>query len=177
VARVTGVDPTQPEPIPRRVRDIDWRAWEPRDRATLLFVVRDEKVLLIRKKQGLGAGKINAPGGRIEPGETPLADAVREVEEELGTTPPGVSERGELSFQFIDGYSIHAVVFLAQDCAGEAHETGEATPLWVPLEAIPYSEMWADDALWVPLLPAGARFRGRFVFDGDHMLDHELVRL
>ncbi len=48
-----------------------WENWEPRERATLCFVRRENEVLLIRKKRGLGAGKINGPGGRIEPGETP----------------------------------------------------------------------------------------------------------
>ena len=55
----------------RTVDAIDWSAWSPVDRATLIFVRQDDQVLLIRKKRGLGAGKINAPGGRIEAGETP----------------------------------------------------------------------------------------------------------
>ena len=41
----------------------------------------------------------------------------------------------------------------------------------VDCDAIPYDEMWADDHLWVPHLLAGRRFAGRFVFDGDVMLD------
>ncbi|MBT4161861.1 MAG: NUDIX hydrolase, partial [Gammaproteobacteria bacterium] len=49
-----------------KVAAIDWENWEPEEVATLLFVVRDGRVLLIRKKRGLGAGKINGPGGRLE---------------------------------------------------------------------------------------------------------------
>ena len=158
----------------RRVVDIDWSRWKPRDRATLLFVVRDGQVLLIHKKRGLGAGKINGPGGRIEPGESARAGAIREVQEELGVTATGVSEGGELSFQFVDGYSIHAVVFTASGCVGEPRETDEAIPVWVRADCIPYARMWADDPLWLPLLLAGRRFSGRFVFDGDRMLDHDL---
>ena len=74
----------------RSLEDVDWERWEPRQRATLLFVVRRDEILLIHKKRGLGAGKINGPGGRLEPGETPLACAIREVEEELCVTPEGV---------------------------------------------------------------------------------------
>ena len=33
--------------VPRRVRAIDWDRWEPVDRATLLFVIREGRVLLI----------------------------------------------------------------------------------------------------------------------------------
>ena len=50
-------------------------------------------------------------------------------------------------------------------------------PLWVSTEAIPYDAMWADDALWLPELLQGRRFAGRFVFEGDTMLSHELVNV
>ena len=66
-----------------RLQDIDWQKWKPQQRATLVFVIRDGEILLIRKKKGLGAGKINAPGGRIGSGETPAEGAVREAQEEL----------------------------------------------------------------------------------------------
>ena len=56
---------------------IDWSTWQPQMLATLLFIFRDGEVLLIRKKRGLGAGKINGPGGKIDPGETPEQCAVR----------------------------------------------------------------------------------------------------
>ena len=161
--------------VPSRVCDIDWDRWIPDDVATLLFVVKGGRVLLIRKKRGLGAGKVNAPGGRLEPGETALACAVREVQEELCVTPLAPVHHGELRFQFADGYKLHGHVFRSHDCEGEARETDEAVPLWTALDAIPYAEMWKDDALWVPVLLAGGRFDGRFIFDGDAMLDHALT--
>jgi 8-oxo-dGTP diphosphatase len=154
-----------------------WDDWTPVDRATLVFVFRDEEVLLIRKLRGLGAGKINGPGGRIEPGESRIDCARREVEEELRVTPLNLDERGELRFQFVDGHSIHAFVFVAEGCVGEPTATDEAVPLWTPRATIPYDSMWEDDRLWVPLLLSGRRFRGRFVFDGDEMLTHEVVEV
>jgi len=56
----------------RALHDMDWDAWTPRQRATLVFIVRDGQVLLIHKKRGIGAGYINGVGGRLEPGETPF---------------------------------------------------------------------------------------------------------
>lgn len=153
----------------------NWTTWEPRVRANLLFVVRDEKILLIRKKRGFGAGKINGPGGKIDPGETPLQSALRETEEELGIRPRGAIQHGELHFQFRDGYSLHCAVFHAQDFEGEPHETDEAVPLWTPLDAIPYDEMWADDRHWLPLLIKGVHFTGYFEFDGEQLLDRRIV--
>lgn len=70
-----------------RLEDIDWASWTPYERATLLFVICGGHILLIHKNRGLGAGKINGPGGRLVPGESPLQGAVREVQEELNVTP------------------------------------------------------------------------------------------
>ncbi len=159
---------------PSSVDDINWETWQPKERATLLFVIRAGSVLLIHKKLGLGAGKINGPGGRIERGESARDAAIREVEEELLTTPVDVRKAGELHFQFVDGFSIHGSVFTASDCRGEPRETDEAIPLWAPLDAIPYDRMWADDRHWLPLLLQGAPFRGYFIFDGDRMLDYRI---
>jgi len=160
---------------PTTADEREWRDWRPVDRATLVFVVRHDQTLLIRKKRGLGAGKINGPGGKLEPGESPAACAVREVEEELCVTPTGLVQAGELQFQFRDGYSIHVDVFRADGCLGEARETDEAVPLWTAIDRIPYDEMWEDDSVWLPLLLVGEYFRGRFVFDGDRMLDSAIV--
>ncbi len=159
------------------VTDIDWAQWTPQQRATLLFVIRDGQILLIHKKRGLGAGNINGPGGRLEPGETPRQAAIREVQEELCITPQAVQFRGELKFQFVDGLSIHCSVFTAPRFSGTPTETDEAIPLWVPLDAIPYDQMWADDRIWIPLMLQQHPFRGCFVFDADRMLDHHIERL
>ena len=160
---------------PSRVTEIDWGAWTPHDTATLLFVLDGERVLLIRKKRGLGAGKINAPGGRLEPSETALAAAVREVEEEVCVTPFEIEARGTLKFEFVDGYRLEAHVFVARGYRGEPAETDEAIPLWFSQRELPFQEMWADDALWLPLVLRGEIVTGRFIFDGDAMLDHELT--
>lgn len=152
-----------------------WHDWTAVDRATLVFVFRGAEVLLIQKLRGLGAGKINGPGGRLEPGETAFECATREVQEELCVTPKNLALVGELRFQFLDGHSIHGFVFTADDCEGEPLPTDEAIPQWTNRSAIPYDEMWADDRLWLPYVLEGKRFRGRFLFAGDYMLEHEVV--
>ena len=161
--------------VPERVAEIDWQSWQPVDKGTILFVIIDDEILLIHKKRGLGAGKINGPGGRLDDGETPFECAVREVEEELRISPSGVDEVGELQFQFVDGYSIHVWVFRASGFAGTPEETDEADPLWASIDEIPYDRMWPDDRIWLPLLLEKRPFLGRFVFDDDSMLDHELI--
>jgi len=156
------------------VAEIDWSTWTPIDVAVLLFVIQGGRALLIHKKRGLGAGKINAPGGRIEPGETPELAAIRETREEVGVTPLSPRRRGRLRFQFVDGYSLDCHVLSSDGCEGEAYETDEAVPLWTPLHEFPFERMWADDRLWIPLMLAGRPFSGRFVFDADRIVDHVL---
>jgi len=159
----------------KRLEDVDWANWTPQERATLLFVIRDHQMLLIHKKRGLGAGKINGPGGRLDAGESPLQGAIREVQEELNVTPTGVQPCGELAFQFADGFSILVYIFTAKDCEGELQETDEATPLWIPLTQIPYDRMWADDRIWFPLMLAGKLFQGHLLFDGETLLGHHVT--
>ena len=146
----------------------------PVDITTVVFVLEGDRVLLIRKKRGLGAGKVNAPGGRVDPGETPAQGAARELWEEVRLRAGELRHGGAISFQFLDGYSTHMHVFRAADAQGTPEETDEAAPLWVPLDAIPYDQMWADDREWLPRFLAGERFRGWGLFDGDAMLDFKL---
>lgn len=148
----------------------DWKAWVPTERASLCFVIKDGRILLIQKKRGLGAGKVNGPGGRLEPGETALDAARRETREEVGVTPLGVALAGELHFQFKDGYALHCAVFTATGAEGTLVETDEAAPFWTDTSAIPFADMWTDDRHWIPWMLEGRRFRGFFCFDGDRML-------
>ena len=158
----------------RSVADVDWATWEPNIRATLLFVIRDGRVLLIHKKRGIGAGKINGPGGKIDPGETAIECAVRETREELHITATGVIEAGRLWFDFVDGTKIHCIVFRADDFDGDPTETDEAIPMWFPVDEIPFDRMWQDDELWFPSLLDRRPFELRATFDDDRLLDAEL---
>ena len=139
--------------------------------ATLCYILHEGRVLLIRKKRGIGAGKINGPGGKVDPGETPLAAAIREVEEETGVTPLDPVLHGELRFRFADGLVLHCMVYLADRFRGEPRETPEAVPLWFPADALPYAEMWEDDRHWLPLLLARQFFTGRVEVDGEKVID------
>jgi 8-oxo-dGTP diphosphatase len=159
----------------KHLSDIDWDDWQPKDPATLVFVIQDGKILLIDKKTGFGKGKVNGPGGKLEKGESPEACAVRECQEELKITVTQLKFCGQHRFQFVDGYSLLVWVYSSETFEGIPTETIEARPLWVPLDEIPYEKMWEDDHLWLPMLLAGQRFLGRWLFDGDTMLDYELL--
>ena len=157
------------------VSAFDWNGWKGEIPATLMFVLRDDQILLIEKKRGHGAGKVNGPGGKIDPGESPLQCAVRETEEELLISVRNPRKVAELWFQMSDYPSLLCHVFLATEFDGEPTETDEAVPLWSPLGKIPYERMWEDDRHWLPQVLAGESLLGKFVFDGERMVTKEIV--
>jgi len=141
--------------------------------ATLMFLCQGDQVLLIRKRRGHGAGLVNAPGGKLEPGETPLACAVRETREEVGieVDPRAVRELGELRFLDVDGSRIRGWVFRADGIDAAAVTTPEAIPFWVPMNAMPYAWMWPGDRFWLPWVLADRRFRASLLCDGAAVLE------
>lgn len=140
-----------------------------------MFVVEDSRVLLIRKKRGLGAGNINGPGGKLDPGETPEQCAIRETQEELCITPTQVRYGGELFFHAEDKMpNIHGYVYVATGYRGTPTETDEAIPIWTQLDDIPFEEMWQDDRFWLPQVLAGQSVKGWFSFEGEQLLDYKV---
>lgn len=147
-------------------------------KAVLCFLLRDGEVLLIRKKKGFGAGKINGVGGRVEPGERPEEAAVREVFEEVGVRVRSLEPAGTLEFYSIDSepdWLIH--VFLSRDFEGEPRESEEASPRWYRVGELPLEEMWEDDRVWLRYALSGKRVEGRFWYDREYsrLLKWELL--
>lgn len=146
---------------------LDWGTWTPEARCVLTVILTDNKVLLIEKKRGFGAGKVSVPGGHIEPGESAHTAAVRESVEEVGLVPHSPRHVGDLGFAFTSGFNMAVAVFLAESHSGRMTETDEAAPFWQSLDAIPYQRMWADDRIWLPHVLGGGTFKGDFVFEAD----------
>ncbi|MCR8455531.1 MAG: 8-oxo-dGTP diphosphatase [Candidatus Korarchaeota archaeon] len=132
---------------------------------TLLYIVENGKVLLIKKKRGLGAGLYNGIGGKVEEGEVPLQAVIRECIEEIGAEPLEIEWVGLLEF-YNDGVLYGFVhVFKARGLKGEPRESEEAAPMWFEIDKIPYDKMWEDDKFWLPLvLEEGKKVYGRFYF-------------
>ncbi len=142
---------------------------------TLCYVHQGGQLLLIRKKRGLGAGKINGPGGKVDTGETPLEAAIRETREEIGIIPIEPELRGELWFQFGPDVTHHCLIYLTERFEGTPYESEEAIPLWFSTADLPYDEMWDDDREWLPLLLAGKRFCGTVQIRGEQSRHHEIA--
>lgn len=153
---------------------IDWEGWQAEIPATLMFVVKDGQVLLIEKLTGIGQGKVNGPGGKIDPGESAQQAVIRECQEELHITPHDPVKMGELHFAMSDIPDIHCHVCLAEAFDGNPTTTREAIPMWTPISEIPYDRMWEDDRHWLPQMLDGQKFNGRFQFEGETIVWQEV---
>lgn len=145
-------------------------------KATLIFLLRDGEVMLIKKLRGIGAGFYNGPGGRMEDGETLEECAAREMKEEVGLAVRNLEYSGLCHFNFGGKPFMDVYVYRASEYSGEMKNTDEAIPEWFPLDKIPYDRMWKDDRYWFPLMLAGKKFEGTFWFDdsGKKLLKHEI---
>lgn len=143
---------------------------------TLVYLCRDDHILLAMKKRGFGEGKWNGTGGKVEPGESIEAAAVRECQEEIGVTPQNMILVGRLHFFMPDdpAFGHDCSIFVTDTWQGEPHETEEMRPEWFHKQNIPYANMWPDDVIWMPLLLADKRFAGDVSVSHTTVLSHTI---
>lgn len=145
---------------------------------TLLFIVKDGKILLATKKRGFGAGYYNGAGGKRQEGETIVEAMLRETMEEFSISPKNYKQIGY--FEFILFYKGERVqenmhVYFASDYDGEPTESEEMKPVWFDLDKIPYENMFQDDKIWLPLALNGKLLKGNFEFDENNNLLSQYV--
>lgn len=155
---------------------------DPLPEVCVVYVLRESprgtEVLLGRKLRGLGEGRVVAPGGKLEPGESPAEAAVRELAEEVGlrADPRDLEPRGSLDYFFPHrpAWSQRSHVFVCRRWSGEVVASGELAAAFVPLDEVPYGQMWDDARFWLPaVLHSGAVVDRTFEFGADleHVVD------
>lgn len=130
------------------------------------------QVLLGLKQRGFGAGRVVAPGGKIEPGESPAEAAVRELGEETGldTKEATLEAAARVFFRFPSRplSDMDCTVFITRDFTGMAVASDELVPAWYPVGHLPLAKMWDDSALWLGKILAGERFDAHVVLASDN---------
>ena len=149
-------------------------------KATLLYVVQDEKVLLGRKLKGFGTGKINGVGGKVQENESVETAMVRETQEEFGITPIDVVYSGKIIYdEFMKGEHVifETYVFVCREYSGELITTEEMQPIWFDKNNLPYEDMFGDDRFWLPQVLDGLKIEGFFKFDEEFNIIEKNVRV
>jgi 8-oxo-dGTP pyrophosphatase MutT (NUDIX family) len=138
---------------------------------TLCFLIKDRHVSLGMKKRGFGSGKWNGFGGKLKDGEDAKVAATREIKEEAGVDImlDDLKEAGTLEFHFQNnpGWDNLCHIFIAAKWSGDPSESEEMRPQWYAISKLPFESMWVDDPHWVPLVLAGKKIKGRFLFTDD----------
>ena len=135
---------------------------------TLLFLRKDDQILLAMKKRGFGANLWNGVGGKVNSNETLHEALIRECQEEIGVTPIDFAQIATHDFindAATEPWKQQVHVFFCDTWDGEPTESEEMAPQWYNVAEIPYDTMWQDDQMWLPLALKGRKIRSTFSFD------------
>lgn len=148
---------------------------------TLLFLRKNDSLLLAMKKRGFGEGRWNGVGGKIEAGETIEQAMIRETEEEIGVTPTTYRKVADIRFdEYFKGEPtlMHVHIFIATKWQGKPTESDEMKPKWFDLTDIPYDKMWADDPYWLPAVLEGRKLTANFKLnEQDAIISHNITEV
>ena len=147
--------------------------------ATLCYVRQGGKTLMlhrIKKENDMHAGKWNGLGGKLLPGETPEACAIREVCEESGLTMINPVLRGLITFPgFANDDDWYCFLFVGQEFTGELIDSDEGVLAWIDDTALLDLPLWPGDRIFIPWLDVDAFFSGRFRYVDGQLQDHDVV--
>jgi 8-oxo-dGTP diphosphatase len=122
---------------------------------TLVFLTNGDDVLLLKgaPTKRLWAGRYNGLGGHVEPGETLMTAALREVEEEAGLAPEQLADLALRALINVEGTprGVLLCIFTGVARTRTVASSPEGTPVWVPVAALDQIDL-VDDRRLLPRL-------------------------
>ena len=147
--------------------------------ATLCYVKRDGHTLMIHRNKrpnDIHEGKWNGLGGKFEAGESPEDCVIREVGEESGLTIRAPHLHGILTFTNFKGNDWYVFVYTAENFTGELlDDVPEGKLEWIRDDEILRLPLWDSDQVFLPWVSQGRFFSGKFNYDGEKFVDHEVA--
>ncbi len=126
--------------------------------ATVVFLIKENSVLLGKKTRHIGKGRFNGPGGGIEKGENIRESAAREVFEETGVKvlPDALEKVAIVHFHNIrrdsEKFICRCHIFIIREWEGEPQNTEELNEQeWFDIDDLPLDRMMVSDKEWLPI--------------------------
>uniref|UniRef100_A0A2H8TVJ5 Oxidized purine nucleoside triphosphate hydrolase n=1 Tax=Melanaphis sacchari TaxID=742174 RepID=A0A2H8TVJ5_9HEMI len=147
---------------------------------TLTLIFKNDEILLGMKNRGMGKGKWNGFGGKVEPNETIDDAAKREVKEECGLDVISMKKIGIIDFEYVGSKEIlEGHIYFCDLFEGDIVESDEMAPIkWFKIKDSPCDNMWIDHKFWFPMILKQISFKAHFKYlNDDTMLDSTIVLL
>jgi len=146
--------------------------------ATLCYVKHDGHTLMIHRNKrpnDIHEGKWNGLGGKFEAGESPEDCIIREVCEESGLSIRSPQLHGLLTFTNFKGNDWYVFVYTAHEFEGELlSDVPEGRLEWIRDEDLLTLPLWDSDPVFLPWLLQARFFSGKFKYDGDRFIEHQV---
>ena len=130
---------------------------------TLCLIIKDDEVLLAKKKRGRDEGKWNGYGGKPNEGESLKQAAIREAQEEGNVTPKNLEIYGQVNYH--TPWNMAVTVYLVREWDGIPQETEEmGEPQWFKTNELPQEIHEGDRGWWQKIL-SGEKVKVDFYYD------------
>ncbi|MCK5133375.1 MAG: 8-oxo-dGTP diphosphatase [Candidatus Sabulitectum sp.] len=148
--------------------------------AVLCYIRNNGKTLMMHRnsrQEDMHFGKWNAPGGKMEPGETPEECAIREVFEETALVVEHPRMRGVLTFPAFNGEEDwYVYVFTARKFTGVLKKScHEGDLFWIEDSNLMSLPLWDGDRIFMKWLDSNKFFSGKFVYNTSGFESHSVV--
>jgi 8-oxo-dGTP diphosphatase len=147
--------------------------------ATLCYVRRPGQTLMIhriKKPNDMHMGKWNGLGGKLDPGETPEACAIREIYEESGLTVHNPQFKGMITFPgFANEEDWYTFLFVVREFEGQLVESSEGYLKWIDDSELLSLPLWEGDRIFIPWLERPGFFSACFVYKANKLVEHSVV--
>lgn len=139
--------------------------------ATLCYLQFQGKTLMmhrVKKEQDMHEGKWNGLGGKIEPGESPEENIIREFKEESGLVISELKLKGTITFPLFDGKNNwYLFIFTANKFTGKLigdDLAREGNLRWIANNRLMDLNLWAGDKIFMKWLKQKKFFSAKFIY-------------